>query len=56
MLNREIEIARDVRQRLFPQSLPEVPALEFAGYCRPARGIGGDYYDFLSLANGRLGW
>ena len=55
MLNREIEIARDVQQRLFPQTLPEVPRLEFAGYCRPARGVGGDYYDFLSLANGRLG-
>jgi sigma-B regulation protein RsbU (phosphoserine phosphatase) len=55
LLNREIEIAREVQQRLFPQNLPEVPALEYAGHCRPARGVGGDYYDFLALSNGRLG-
>jgi sigma-B regulation protein RsbU (phosphoserine phosphatase) len=55
LLNREIEIAREVQQRLFPQNLPEVPALEYAGHCRPARGVGGDYYDFLALSSGRLG-
>lgn len=55
MLNREIEIAREVQQRLFPQTLPDIPALEYAGHCRPARGVGGDYYDFLALASGRLG-
>jgi len=54
-LHREIEIAREVQQRLFPQTLPSVPALEYAGHCRPASGVGGDYYDFLALANGRLG-
>jgi len=55
ILSREIEIAREVQQRLFPQSMPPVPALEYAGHCRPARGVGGDYYDFLALANGQLG-
>lgn len=35
--------------------MPEVPALEYGGHCRPARGVGGDYYDFLSLSTGRLG-
>jgi len=55
LLNREIEIAREVQQRLFPQSMPEVPALEYGGHCRPARGVGGDYYDFLALSTGRLG-
>ena len=55
LLHREIEIAREVQERLFPQSLPAVPALEYAGHCRPARGVGGDYYDFLALTNGRLG-
>jgi sigma-B regulation protein RsbU (phosphoserine phosphatase) len=55
LLNREIEIAREVQQRLFPQNLPPIPALEYAGHCRPASGVGGDYYDFLSLSNGRLG-
>ena len=54
-INREIEIAREVQERLFPQSLPEINGLDYAGYCRPASGVGGDYYDFLSLPNGTLG-
>ncbi|MBZ5618544.1 MAG: SpoIIE family protein phosphatase [Acidobacteriia bacterium] len=55
LLQREIETAREVQQRFFPQSLPKIAALEYAGTCRPARGLGGDYYDFLALAGGRLG-
>jgi phosphoserine phosphatase RsbU/P len=55
LLNREIEIAREVQQRLFPQTFPAVANLEYAGYCRPARGVGGDYYDFLALPGGRFG-
>ena len=39
-LDRELEIAREVQQRLFPQTLPVVQGLDFAGYCRPARGRG----------------
>ena len=54
-LNREIEIARDVQEHLFPQNYPAIAGLDFAGLCRPARGIGGDYYDFLELADGGLG-
>ena len=54
-LDRELEIARDVQQRLFPQNLPQVNGLDFAGYCRPAQGVGGDYYDFIHLATGALG-
>ncbi len=55
MMSRELEIAREVQERLFPQKLPQVAGLEYAGYCRPARGVGGDYYDFLPLADGRFG-
>lgn len=55
MLDREIEIASEVQRRLFPQVLPECSTLEYAGRCRPARGVGGDYYDFLALPQGRLG-
>jgi sigma-B regulation protein RsbU (phosphoserine phosphatase) len=54
-LDRELEIARDVQQRLFPQKLPQVMGLDFCGYCRPAEGVGGDYYDFIRLSNGSLG-
>ena len=55
VLNRELEIAREVQERLFPQDYPAVPGLDYAGKCRPARGVGGDYYDFLELADGCLG-
>jgi len=54
-LNREVEIAREVQQRLFPQKLPPVAGLDYAGACRPALGVGGDYYDFLALPDGYLG-
>lgn len=54
MLDREIEIAAEVQRRLFPQTHPECGTLDYAGRCRPARGVGGDYYDFLALPQGRL--
>jgi sigma-B regulation protein RsbU (phosphoserine phosphatase) len=54
-LNREVEIAREVQERLFPQKLPIIAGLDFAGHCRPALGVGGDYYDFLALPKGNLG-
>jgi phosphoserine phosphatase RsbU/P len=54
-LNREVEIAREVQERLFPQELPQICGLDYAGYCRPALGVGGDYYDFLALRRGQLG-
>ena len=52
---RELEIARQVQARLFPQKMPEVRTLEYAGACLPARRVGGDYYDFLDLGGQRLG-
>ena len=54
-LNRELEIAREVQERLFPQDLPKVKGVEYHGACRPALGVGGDYYDFLELNDGQLG-
>jgi len=51
----ELEMARQVQARLFPQRLPSLRKLEFAGRCIQARQVGGDYYDFLELAPGRLG-
>jgi serine phosphatase RsbU (regulator of sigma subunit)/catechol 2,3-dioxygenase-like lactoylglutathione lyase family enzyme len=52
----EIEIAKQVQARLFPQSQPPLNTLEYAGLCIQARKVGGDYYDFLSLGGGRLGF
>jgi sigma-B regulation protein RsbU (phosphoserine phosphatase) len=54
-IDREIEIAHEVQERLFPQDLPVIAGLTFAGACRPAQGIGGDYYDFIGLEHGLLG-
>ena len=54
-LNRELEIARDVQQRLFPQQLPSIAGLDYFAVCRPAFRVGGDYYDFLALGEGKLG-
>jgi sigma-B regulation protein RsbU (phosphoserine phosphatase) len=46
-INRELEIAREVQQRLFPQELPRVEGLDYSAYCRPQQDVGGDYYDFV---------
>lgn len=54
-MNREVEIAREVQERLFPQKMPAIAGLDYAGHCRPALGVGGDYYDFLALPQGHLG-
>jgi serine phosphatase RsbU (regulator of sigma subunit)/catechol 2,3-dioxygenase-like lactoylglutathione lyase family enzyme len=51
----ELEIAKRVQSRLFPQNLPKLTTLDYAGVCQQARQVGGDYYDFLSLGNNRLG-
>jgi serine phosphatase RsbU (regulator of sigma subunit)/predicted enzyme related to lactoylglutathione lyase len=52
----ELEIAKQVQARLFPQTLPPMRTLEYAGVCIQAREVGGDYYDFLSLGRERLGF
>ena len=55
-LAQEIEIAKQVQARLFPQTLPPLRTLEYAGTCIQARKVGGDYYDFLDLGQERLGF
>ena len=47
----EIEIARDVQSRLFPQVMPPLATLDYTGCCIQARQVGGDYYDFLDLGS-----
>jgi sigma-B regulation protein RsbU (phosphoserine phosphatase) len=54
-LAHELKFAAEVQRRLFPQCPPTVAALDLCGVCHPARGVGGDYYDFLALGNGLLG-
>jgi sigma-B regulation protein RsbU (phosphoserine phosphatase) len=54
-LNSELQMAAKVQHELFPHVLPKVAGLDYAGICRPARGVSGDYYDFLALGGGKLG-
>ena len=54
LLLREMEIARDVQQHLLPQDQPPIPGVDYAGYCRSAELVGGDYYDFLTMPEGGL--
>ena len=51
---REMQIARDVQSRLFPQTMPVLATLDYAGSCIQARQVGGDYYDFLDLGSSHV--
>jgi sigma-B regulation protein RsbU (phosphoserine phosphatase) len=55
-LEREVELAAEIQRQILPKGVPEVPGFELWGWSRPARHIGGDYYDFFGLdgAEGRL--
>ena len=52
----EMEIARQVQSKLLPQKMPPLRTLDYAGECIQARAVGGDYYDFLDLGPGRVGF
>lgn len=51
----ELEFAKQVQARLFPQNSPPLRTLDYAGACVQARHIGGDYYDFFALGDQRIG-
>jgi sigma-B regulation protein RsbU (phosphoserine phosphatase) len=51
---REMEIAKAVPSRLFPQHSPAAAGLDLAGRCQPALEVGGDYYDWVELSGGEL--
>ncbi|MBP7865611.1 MAG: SpoIIE family protein phosphatase [Acidobacteria bacterium] len=53
-LLREMEIARQVQSNLFPAATIPIPGLDYVGTCRPARYVGGDYYDFLRVGSYKL--
>lgn len=54
-LRQELYVASEVQQRLFPEPRFEIEGLELAGVCHPAKGVGGDYYDFLALGERQVG-
>jgi sigma-B regulation protein RsbU (phosphoserine phosphatase) len=52
----EMDIARQVQSKLLPQKAPVLKTIDYAGACIQARAVGGDYYDFLDLGEGRVGF
>lgn len=53
-LQNELAIAQEVQAQLFPQRIDQLPDLEVYGFCRPARTVSGDYYDFLRVDPSRM--
>jgi sigma-B regulation protein RsbU (phosphoserine phosphatase) len=53
-LENELAIAQEVQDQLFPRQTAGLESLEVHGFCRPARTVSGDYYDFLSASSHKL--
>src|SRR5581483_2254952 len=53
-LENELAIAQEVQAQLFPKEISQLESLEVHGFCRPARTVSGDYYDFLTLNSHKL--
>src|SRR5215217_7563207 len=54
-IEQELRVARRIQQSLLPEAIPELEGWRIATYYGPAREVGGDFYDFLELEDGRLG-
>jgi len=54
-VEQELRVARSIQQASLPKQVPELEGWEISPHYRPAREVGGDFYDFLELANGHLG-
>jgi serine phosphatase RsbU (regulator of sigma subunit) len=54
-IEQELRVARRIQQSLLPEAIPELEGWRIAAYYGPAREVGGDFYDFLELEDGRLG-
>jgi phosphoserine phosphatase RsbU/P len=53
-LENELAIAQEVQAQLFPRQVSELESLEVHGFCRPARTVSGDYYDFVMASSHKL--
>lgn len=51
-LEREVEIAAEVQAQLFPRSVPPLSTIVISAECRAARGVAGDYYDYIEVTPG----
>lgn len=55
-IEQELRVARLIQQTLLPKSVPEISGYQVEAYYQPAREVGGDFYDFLELEDGNLGF
>ena len=54
-IEQELRVATMIQQNYLPRELPELPGWDVSAYYRPAREVGGDFYDFIELPEGRIG-
>ena len=54
-IQQELQVAALIQQTLLPKELPAIPGWHVDAFYRPARAVGGDFYDFITLEDGRLG-
>ena len=54
-LEREMHLAAEIQRQILPKGAPVVPGYELIGWYRPARQVGGDYYDLFRREDGRVG-
>jgi phosphoserine phosphatase RsbU/P len=54
-MEKELSIARQIQESILPESLPHLKGFDLAALTYPARAVGGDYYDFFPLEDGRIG-
>jgi serine phosphatase RsbU (regulator of sigma subunit)/putative methionine-R-sulfoxide reductase with GAF domain len=55
LLDKELDLAREIQKSFLPASCPSVPGYQLAAAWRSARRVGGDFYDFMLLSNGNVG-
>jgi serine phosphatase RsbU (regulator of sigma subunit)/anti-sigma regulatory factor (Ser/Thr protein kinase) len=54
-IEQELQVAKLIQQNFLPKQLPELPGWQVEAYYRPARVVGGDFYDFIELEEGKVG-
>ena len=54
-MQQELEVAKLIQQQFLPHELPDLPGWHVAAYYKPARAVGGDFYDFIELPGDRVG-
>ena len=54
-MEEELTVAKQIQTGLLPKKLPALKAFDFAAYIEPSRQVGGDFYDFIPISDGKLG-